>query len=240
MSSYDQFCPIARAADILCQRWTLLILRDLHSGCRRFNELKRGVPRISPTLLTQRLRMLEDFGLVRREEAEGGAQYTLTRAGRETGPLLLMFGIWGRRWMQHKIEAGELDEAFLIYAIETSLDVSCLAPRAVVHIAFNDRPKLKWDRWWLLVEDDNVQSCFDDPGRGVDVQIESDLRTLTEIWRGAEPIKSALQDGRIIVDGERRLVERFEVWFRGSLFNIVDLPPASINVPALLERFERA
>lgn len=235
--SYHQFCPIARAADLLCQRWTLLILRDLHSGCRRFNELQRGVPRISPTLLSARLKAMEESGLIRRRKNAGVTEYQLTQAGRETAPLLLVFGVWGRRWLQHKVEVGDLDEGFLIYAIQTSLDVKHLAPSSVVQIDFTDRPKRKWDRWWLLVEDGEVEACFDDPGREVNVHIRTDLRTLTDVWRGAQPLHRALAVGRIKVDGDRRLVEGFTTWFRGSLFNAVDLPPKPLDMPTLMTQF---
>jgi DNA-binding HxlR family transcriptional regulator len=237
--SHQQFCPIARAADILCQRWTPLILRDLHSGCTRFNELRRGVPRMSPTLLSQRLKMLEKFGLVRRKGRGQATSYELTRAGRETGPLLLALGIWGRRWMQHKVARGELDEAFLIYAIEVSIDRDLLDPRSVVEIVFTDRPRLRWPRWWLIVEAGEVQSCFDDPGHDVDVVIRSDLKTLTDLWRGADVAQTAIAQRRLVLDGERRLVDSFERWFRGSVFNAVDLPPQRADIPSLLKDMMR-
>jgi DNA-binding HxlR family transcriptional regulator len=235
-----QFCPIARAADILCQPWTMLILRDLHSGCTRFNELKRGVPRISPTLLSRRLKMLEEFGLLRREKGDDGAvAYRLTRAGRETGSVLLTLGIWGRRWMQAKVESGDLDEAFLVYAMQVSIGVKYLAPKAVVQITFRDRPRLKWDRWWLVVEDGTIESCFEDPGRHVDVFVESTLRTLTDVWRGAASLRQAIAKGSIVVDGERRLTDNFETWFRGSMFNAVDLPPRTVDVAEVIKTFSR-
>jgi len=238
--SYSQYCPIARAADILSQRWTILILRDLHAGCRRFNELKRGVPRMSPTLLSQRLKQLEHFGLIERCEANGGAaQYRLTPSGEETRPLVDMFGIWGQRWIRHKADTGDLDETFLIYAIQCGLDISQLAPQAVVHIVFCDKPKLNWDRWWLIVEKDGVESCFEDPGRSIDVQIESDLRTLSDVWMGAESARAAMSDGRIAVDGERRFVDRFAKWFCGSPFSQVELPPSKLDLATQLERLGR-
>jgi len=235
-STYDQYCPVARAAEILSQRWTMLILRDLHAGCTRFTELKRGVPKISPSLLTTRLRELERNGLICRTETDGAAAYELTQAGQETLPIVQLFGLWGHRWLHDRKEPEKLDEAFLVYAYSASLDTSGFdESRTVIQITFTDTPAIDWPNWWLVATDNDVDMCAIDPGFDVDVYVEGDLQTLYHLNHGVISHRSAQNDGGVSVSGDTSLVRTFSSWFKGSPFSSLPKPPKQAIASEMLD-----
>ncbi len=242
-NAYGQFCPISRASHVLCQRWTMLILRDLHCGLRRFNELRMGVPKMSPSLLSQRLKSLEEYGLIeKRPMPNGDGQgYFLTRMGAETKPLVDMLGIWGHRWLRDRIVKDELEEKFLLYAISTGVNRQYFRrKRIVVQILFTDRPKLNWPDWWLVVErDKDIDLCIEDPGFESDVMIETKLRVLTEVWMGQRDPMAEIDAGRLDVYGDRRLTETFPKWFMGSPFNKCPTGDVAADPVDLLVEFQR-
>ncbi len=236
MKSYGQYCPVARAAEILGKRWTLLILRDLHGGCRHFNELRKGVPLISPSLLSRRLKELEAAGVVERRCGEGGRspEYHLTTAGSETAAIVELFGAWGQRWVRNVLGEDELDEGLLMWALRGNIDAGNFpAERTVVQFTFTDRPKLRWDLWWLVVDDGAVDMCVDDPGFDVDLYITTELRALTKVSMGDIPVREAVRSGDIELHGSRKLASGFGTWMGFSPFASVARPPKPPRVAGL-------
>src|SRR5262249_34624861 len=177
MQGYGQYCPIAKAAEILGQRWTLLILRDLLYGARRFNEVRRGVPRMSQSLLSQRLKNFERFALVVRvrDRESGAIGYDPTPAARARLPVLDLLAPVGRRRVRHGVTRDELDVNFLVWYVRLGIDADKFPPeRTVIEFDYTDRPRLSkdpwWaDKWWLIIEKGEVDLCVTDPGYEVDL-----------------------------------------------------------------------
>ncbi len=243
MKSYGQYCPVARAAEILGKRWTLLILRDLHGGCRHFNQLRKGVTLISPSLLSRRLKELETAGVVERSSgADGSApEYHLTVAGRETAAIVELFGVWGQRWVRNVLGEDELDAGLLMWAISGAIDAGEFpATRSVVQFTFSDRPKLRYDLWWLVVDDGDVDMCIDDPGFDVDLYVTTDLRTLTKVSIGDIPAREAVRSGAIELHGARQLAAGFDRWMGFSPFANVARPPKPLRTAGLTGRLTAA
>ncbi|MDN3719892.1 helix-turn-helix domain-containing protein [Roseibium salinum] len=152
MKSYGQFCPIAKAAEIFCERWTALVLRNLGAGACRFNDIHRGVPHMSATLLARRLRQLEDEGLVERRRSASGKSWTyyLTDAGAEFLPLVGALAVWGQRWTRRDLEEGEIDLGLLIWGLEYSVDPAAFGTgRTVLRLAVTDQPENKRFYWFV-------------------------------------------------------------------------------------------
>jgi DNA-binding HxlR family transcriptional regulator len=213
MEGYGQFCPVSKAAEVIGQRWTLLILRELLVGSTRFNEIRRGVPTCSPALLSKRLKELERAGIVEHEACGNASTYRLTEAGQELLPIVLGLGEWGQRWARTDYGPDELDTGLLLWDVRRNLRPGGLGEQAVtIQFVF---PALATSRrfYWVVVDSHDVDLCLIDPGRDVDVIIEADLRTLTEIWMGDARFTDALSDGRIALRGPTRLTRRIPVWF---------------------------
>ena len=219
MAGYSQFCTVARGAEVLGERWTPLVVRELLCGSTRFNDLRRGVPRMSPTLLAQRLRKLEDTGVVRRVRTAGGWEYQLTPAGEELRPIVEQIGHWGARWIGRRLEPGQLDAGFLMWDIRrfVRLDEFPASRRVVIHFLLRDaRPRER--RWWLVVENGVADLCRDDPGHELTVIVEATVRALTEIWTGDAEARVELAAGRVRVIGPDREARRLWAWLGRSLF----------------------
>lgn len=198
---YGQYCPISRALDVLGERWTLLIVRDMLVGATRFNELARGLPGLSRSLLSRRLRQLEAAGIAEHV----GDEYLLTPAGKDLESLVFGLGEWGARWTFGHPEPAELDPQLLVWWMHRRIDTSVLpARRTVLQLRFSDDPR----RFWLVVESGDPSVCLVDPGFGVDVTISSDLVSLYEIWLGRLPLREAARDGRITFEGPTALTRR--------------------------------
>ena len=217
---YGQFCPIAQAAEVVAERWTPLVLRELIAGSHRFNEIRRGVPLISPSLLSQRLRELESAGLVERRPVAGGkgSEYHLTRSGEEIAPVIEGLGAWGARWLTRDLRQDELDPALLMWDVRRRADAAA-APgdRTVVHFRLRGAPRGK-GRWWLVFDRGEVDLCLADPGHEVDLHVTAPLRTLVDVWMGREPLTRAVRSGAVELDGSRDQVRAFTAWFRLSVF----------------------
>jgi DNA-binding HxlR family transcriptional regulator len=226
MQDYGQFCPIAQASEVLTERWTPLVLRELAlTGSRRFNDIQRGVPLMSSSLLTKRLRQLERAGLVeRRQRLDGkGSEYHLTQAGQELGPVLAQIGIWSERWLRRPIFEETPDTGLLMWWVRTTVKAEALpAVRTVVHFRFRGAPeKLRY--FWLVLPDADL--CLSDPGFGVDVTVDTDPKTLTAVWMGDLDVTAAIRSGEIELDGGRQLVRSFPKWFGlHPLFSGVEHP----------------
>ena len=220
--SYNQFCPVAMAAEVLCSRWTVVLLRELLAGSTRFNDLRRGLPRMSPALLSQRLKELEEVGVVERRPVPGEPaihEYALTGAGRELQPLVESFGKWGQRWIPSKLSLEQLDASLLMWDMRRGLKFDP-APkrRLVIQFQYPDAPKRERS-WWLIVEPDHpVDLCSVDPGHDVDLYVTTPLRTMTAIWMGIETVRQARASEELLLTGDRDLAATIERWLTLSPF----------------------
>ena len=221
--SYGQFCPVAKAAEILAERWTPLVIRELLCGSQRFNDLRRGVPLMSPSLLSQRLKTLEDQGLVERRDLEdGGVEYHLTRAGRALQPVVEGLGAWGKRWVRREVDSDDLDPGLLMWDIHRRLHVDRFPDqRTVLRFELTDMPS-KRRFYWLVIDRGKVDICLKDPGFEVDLYIAVDLRTLTEVWLGDLALDKAIRTCALELHGSRRLTRQFRSWLQLSLFAEVE------------------
>lgn len=219
--SYGQFCPVARGAEIFAERWTPLVLRELMCGSHRFSDLARGVPLMSPSLLTQRLRELLDAGIVERRPASSGrgSEYHLTAAGEALRPVVEGLGLWGYQHLRDDLSKAELDPAYLMWDVRRCLDLSHFDPgdRIVVRFSLKGAPANK-RRWWLVITGDDVDLCLKPPGHDVDLEVVAPLRTLVEVWLGTSDLRQCIRSGQIELDGPRKLKQAFPKWFGPSLF----------------------
>ncbi len=214
MESYGQFCPVAKASQLVCQRWTPLIIRDLSLGPLRFSELQRGVPTMSPTLLSRRLKELEAEGVVERVAGQAKTKaYRLTTAGLELLPVVELLGIWGQRWTRRTLEREEQNLTLFLWAFERSINPSAFRrQRTLVEMLFRDQPAAK-KRWWFLNEGGTAHLCIDAPAHDADLYVSSTLPTMIRIWRGDESLSDALEAGSIEVHGAAVLMRCFNRWF---------------------------
>ena len=219
MLDYGQFCPVARAAEIFGERWTPLVVRELLCGSTRFNEIRRGVPRMSTTLLTQRLRKLEEIGVVEHVRAAGGGDYRLTAAGEELRPIIMALGHWGSRWIGSRLKRNQLDAGFLMWDIRrfARRELFPADRRVVVQFRFTDARQGE-RAWWLVVENGEVDLCRDDPGYEVTLIIESTVRALTEIWTGDVLPEQAVGRREIRIQGAARDARSVWSWIGASVF----------------------
>jgi DNA-binding HxlR family transcriptional regulator len=221
---YGQFCPIAQAAEVLAERWTLLVVRELLSGSTRFNEIHRGVPLMSSSVLSTRLSQLERSGIVTRTPLDGerGYSYTLTPAGRALGPLVLGLGTWSRDWLEREVTDEDADPALLMWDMRRNLRLDRLPQeRLVVFFGFRDAPDKK-RAWWLVAERSGTDLCLSDPGFGVDLHVDAEARALAEVWIGRLPLGSALRSRRMRVRGPEHLVRSLPDWLGLSVFALPD------------------
>jgi DNA-binding HxlR family transcriptional regulator len=234
MKGYGQFCAIAQAAEVLTERWTPLVLRELAlTGSRRFNDIQRGVPLMSSSLLSKRLRQLERAGIVeRRARLDGkGNEYHLTPAGEELAPIMVQIGIWSERWLRRPIFEETPDTGLLMWWVRTTVKTNALPTgRTVVHFQFRRAPA-KLRNFWLVLPDADL--CLSDPGFGIDVIVRSDAKTLTAVWMGDIGLAAALSSGGIELEGRRQLVRSFPKWFGlHPLFAGVEHPSSRPRVTA--------
>jgi DNA-binding HxlR family transcriptional regulator len=218
MKTYGQFCPVAKAAELFCERWTPLIVRDLAAGATRFSEIQRGVPLMSPTILSQRLKQLEAEGIIERRPdggpgpGRGRASYHLTEAGREFVPLIEALGVWGQRWSRRELAEHEIDLGLLLWTLERSVSADAFGKEvAVVQVEFTDQPAGK-KVWWFLNERGHCTLCIDDPGHGIDLYLGCTLADMIYIVRGDLPLRRAISSGRLEVVGPRAIEKALGAW----------------------------
>ncbi|TIO06990.1 helix-turn-helix domain-containing protein [Mesorhizobium sp.] len=221
-ASYGQFCPVAMAAEVLCTRWTVVLLRELVAGSTRFNDLRRGVPLMSPALLVKRLRDLEEAGIVHRVASRtepGILEYQLTPAGRDLKPVIEAIGIWGQRWFEADVSLQHLDPSLLMWDMHRNLDPSLLPPRrCVIRFLYPELPAAR-RQWWLLIEPGaEVDLCSVDPGFDVDLYVTTDLRTMTAIWMGLTTVRKAMSEGKLLLTGDRQVASHMQTWLGLSPF----------------------
>lgn len=216
MKSYGQFCPLAQAAQLLCERWTLLLVRELIAGSTRFSELKRGLPQMSPSLLSSRLRQLMDAGVISQEGGRASYSYELTPAGLELRPVIEIMGAWGHRWARSNLNKGDLDAGLLMWDMRRTVDPAVFPEqRVVVRFEYPDAPRGARD-WWLIAEKGGVDLCLKDHGYDVNVMITCSLKTMTEVWICQRRFRDAVKQGDIVLAGEVKYTDRLEEWLRSS------------------------
>ena len=219
MVDYGQFCTVARGSEIFGERWTPLVVRELLCGSRRFNDLRRGVPRMSPTLLSARLKKLEEMGIVERRELDGGIEYHPTPAAEELRPIVVALGHWGARWIGSRLKRAQLDAGFLMWDIRrfARLEEFPRGRRVVIHFRFTDARRGE-RQWWLVVEGGSANLCRDDPDHDITVEVESTVRSLTEIWTGDSEPAAEIAAGRLKVRGGGPGGRELWRWLGRSLF----------------------
>ncbi|MDX3662133.1 helix-turn-helix domain-containing protein [Streptomyces sp. ID05-26A] len=208
MRTYAQYCPIVRAVEVLGDRWTLLIVRDMLVGASRFNELSRGLPGLSRALLSRRLRQLATAGLVQRT----GDGYTLTPSGQALRPLVFGLADWGARYAFGDPRADELDPEVLMWWMHGRIDTGSLSKRANIEVRINDRHRT----FWLVLEPGDASVCYTDPGLEVDAVLASDIATLYRMWEGEFELLDAVRAGTIELTGPRWVVRGLPDWFKLS------------------------
>jgi DNA-binding HxlR family transcriptional regulator len=222
LPGYKQFCPVAMASELLCTRWTMVLLRELIAGSTRFNDLRRGVPKMSPTLLSQRLKELEAAGVIERralKSEKGVFEYRMTEAGKDLGPIVEAMGFWGQKWVEARRSLKNLDPSLLMWDMRRNLNPTPLPNRrTVIEFLYPQLPVSK-RFWWLVVEKQGeVDLCWSDPGFDVDLYVSTDLRTMTAIWMGLTTVTK--ESEKIILTGDRDIARKMQAWLGLSPFAI--------------------
>ena len=219
LSDYGQFCPVAKATELLGEKWTLLILRELLLGTHRYNEFQRALPRISPSLLIKRLKQLESAGIIIRKKPQGrkGHEYYLTPAGKELAPIVEHLATWGMRWAREQLDEDELDVEFLMWDIQRRLQIDMLPEgETVLCFIFDDLTTFK--NWWMVIRNNEVDLCTENPGKDVDLYISTTLRNLVEVWNGDIEIKEAQRKELIRTQGNKQLARTLPAWLGICLY----------------------
>jgi DNA-binding HxlR family transcriptional regulator len=218
---YGTFCPVAKAAEVLAERWTLLLMRDLLLGSRHFNDFRRALPPMSPGLITKRLQSLMAHGIVQRvpgSDARHPWQYRLTPAGEALRPIVMALGHWGARWVGSRLRDDELDAGLLMWDVRRFVRLDEF-PDAAVVIHFRFRDAREGERaWWLVVEEGTADLCRDDPGRELTLVVDSTVRALTDVWGGERTPEEVLLSRELRVDGASRDAQRLWCWLGTSAF----------------------
>ncbi|WP_455220598.1 winged helix-turn-helix transcriptional regulator [Kaarinaea lacus] len=224
MKGYGQFCPIAKASEVLGERWTNLVLREIGAGSETFSDLRKGLPLISPTLLSKRLKSLEQYGVIERKENNANIQYHLTQAGEELVAIIWQLGTWGHRWVRTDLSKDDLDPSMLVWDIHRTMNTRFFkGKRTVIQFEFTDYTS-KFRHWWLVINKDDVDVCLKDQGYNVDLKISSDLKTLTAVWIGDTTIMKAIREKAVIVHGSADLKKNIAVWLGTNYY--ADVKPA--------------
>jgi DNA-binding HxlR family transcriptional regulator len=220
MGSYGQFCPVAMTAEVICSRWTALVLREMLCGSSRFNDLRRGVPLMSPTLLSKRLKELEQAGIIKAEPTgqPGVFDYKLTEAGEDLRGVVMAMGVWGQRWLDSNLSLRNLDPLLLMWDMRRSLDLASLPPRrCVISFVFPEMPVAKRS-FWLIIEERTADLCQTDPGFEVDLFVRSSLRSMTSVWMGLSTLADEVSAGHIELTGDKVLARSMQKWLGLSAF----------------------
>lgn len=222
MKTYGQFCPLAMASEIVGERWTPLVIRELMLGSRRFNDIHRGVPRMSPSLLSRRLKTLEKAAIIERRWTEGHTEYVLTEAGEELVSVIETLAVWGKRWLPATLSRDNADPDLIMWDMHRRMAPERMPEsRMVLQFDFADQAPAKRLRW-LIGSRSGVELCITDPGLDIDLYVSTDSRTLTLVWYGDVPLDHAIADGGIRLHGPQRLCDAFPSWIKLSM--LADVP----------------
>lgn len=221
-AGYKQFCPLAMAAEILCTRWTMVLMRELIAGSTRFNDLRRGVPKMSPTLLSQRLKDLEEAGIVERKPVpseRGVFEYKLTKAGSDLRDVVTAMGVWGQKWVESSLSLKNLDPSLLMWDMRRNLNPEPLPKqRTVIQFMYHDLPSTKRD-WWLVIEPTGeVDLCWADPGFDIDLYVSTDLQTMTAVWMGVTDVSAERE--KFEFSGSEEIASTIQTWLGLSPFAV--------------------
>ena len=216
MKPYGQFCPLAQATQLLCERWTLIIVRELMAGSTRFGELQKGAPLLSPTLLSSRLKQLVKAGVVEQGKGAAGPTYRLTPSGCELRPIVEGLGAWGQRWVPSTLTDDDLDASLLMWDMRRTVDAGAF-PRHRVVLAFEYPDAAEGaQRWWLVSEQGDIDLCLTDPGHDVDLLIRCPLKTMTAVWTCKRDLDEAVRAHDIDIKGNAGLARKLRGYLRGS------------------------
>jgi len=221
LTSYGQFCPVARASEIITARWTPVLLRELIAGSTKFNDLRNGVPLMSPSLLSKRLKELEEAGIIFRKKAEKGrgSEYFITESGKELWPIVETLGVWGQKFILTEFEKHELDPTLLMWDIQRRIDLNKFPEhgRFTAFFTLRGAPSER-AHWWLVINDRHVDLCVHDPGYEVNLYVDACLKPLTDVWMGRLSIDKAIRNKDLILNGETEYTKSFSDWFLLSPF----------------------
>jgi DNA-binding HxlR family transcriptional regulator len=233
MMRYGQFCPIAKAAEIVAERWTPLVIAEMLSGSTHFSDIRRGVPLMSQTLLSKRLKELERVGVVERHLTNRRRpEWQLTEAGRALAPVIQQLGEWGLCYAQDPLEESDLDVTILTWNIRRRVDPKVFGEgRVTVLFEFTDVPKAK-RRWWIVNDRGSVDLCPTDPGFPVDLYITTDIRSMIHVWVGKLSLDAAVRSDKIEIIGPRSLRSRVRSWLLLSPINMGNLSISRAPTPA--------
>ncbi|AXI46318.1 transcriptional regulator [Sulfitobacter sp. SK012] len=221
-AGYKQFCPVAMASEILCTKWTIVLLRELVEGSTKFGDLRKGMPRMSPALPSQRLKELEASGVIDRIKSStkrGAYEYVLTEAGRDLRSVIEAIGVWGQRWVDADLTLENLDPTLLMWDMRRNLNVDPLPERqSVIKFHYTDLSEAQ-QNWWMIAEETgSIDLCSIDPGFEVDLYVTTTLRPMTSIWMGFTTVRQELEQGTLSLDGSRTIAEKMQNWLGLSPF----------------------
>lgn len=220
LRGYGQFCPVAMTSQILTARWTPLILRELLCGSTRFGDLRKGLPRISQSLLTRRLEELNDSNIIIKSPlSSGGYEYQLTKAGEKLRPIIEMMGIWGAENLMHNLTQNERDPDLLFWDIRRTVDSSMIDTknRFVTQFDVSGLSRTKRFRW-LVSNNGDTDLCYRDPGYEVNLTVYASLKALVDVWVGVQTLNRALSKNEIRLEGSIKDKVFFKKWFVLSPF----------------------
>ena len=223
---YGQFCPIAKASEIIGEKWTLLVVRELLMGGSRFSELQRGLSLISPTMLSKRLGTLEQHGLVMKKKIpnQKGYEYFPTKSCSELLPIIKSLGDWGMRWARSNLTEKDYDVELLMLYLKRSINPeNLIGNETVIRFKFTDIKD--YPNWWMLVKGNEVDLCVNDPGKEVDVYFTTTVKTMAGIWMGDTSYKKAIANDELKLVGPKALTKDVSNWMQSSVFT--DISPAS-------------
>lgn len=228
--SYRSFCPVAKAMEVLGEKWSLLIALELLSGSSRFNEIQRGLPTLSPSLLTKRLASLERDGLVMKKRIHGqrGYEYFATESCKELSSVIEQIGVWGMRWARANMAEDDYDLDLLLVYLERSIQPDKLIGHETV-IRFNFTDVTEYANWWIVVNDDVVEVCIHDPGKEVDIYFNVGVRVMCQLWMGDLSYKRAIRDGLLNLVGPKVLINNVESWLKPNVLAGTPRPDAIID-----------
>ena len=217
--SYGQFCPVAMASEIFCTRWTPLILREMFCGTTRFNDLRKGVPRMSPSLLSKRLGEMRDAGIIRETPVKKGFEYRLTAAGEDLRPIVMALGFWGQHWVESKLSLKNLDPSLLMWDMRRHIDPTPLPKkRSTILFHFPEVDRARQKTWLVVDPDGKVDVCNFDPGFEVDLYVTGSLRAMTAIWMGVTTVRREVDAKELDIQGDRAIASDMQQWLGLSPF----------------------
>ena len=223
---YGQFCPISKAVEILGDKWTLLIVRELLMGGRRYSELQRGLSQISPTILSKRLDSLARYGLVLKKKIpnQKGYEYFPTKSCSELLPIIMSLGEWGMRWAQSNLTEKDYDvELLMLYLQRSVIPENLVGDETVIRFKFTDIKE--FPDWWMVVEGHKVDLCTNDPGKDVDIYFTTTVKTMVDVWMGWSTYRKAIANDELKLVGPKALINNVSTWMEDSIY--ADAAPAS-------------